>query len=161
MTQIEMDKPRELRWTIGAIKRFSGAARMILRRDGVANIADLTPKHILARYGVREDIMEIAIGEAAGLSLQEDDDRSTEASRAMDCYLKISGNSLETLGRAIYRSFLVCTDPSGIATLEIDEEENLKAKIEKLEALTASYRAQLKVPKKKSKSKTSGEPATT
>lgn len=159
MTNIEMDKSRELRWTVGAIKRFSGAARMILRKEGVANLSEFTAKRILAAYGIREDILEIAIGEAAELSLQEDDDKSSEASRAMDSYLKRPGNSLESLGRAVYRAFLEAADPSGIATLEIDEETNLKVKVEKLEKLTASYRAQLKSQKKKSQ--TSGEPVTT
>jgi len=161
MTQIEMDKPRELRWTFSAIKRFEGAAKVLLRRQGVNNVPQQTAKSILAMYGLQADILEVAVGAATGLSWQEEDDKPSEAAQAIDGYLKQPENSLESLGRAVYRAFLEAADPSGIAiaALEIDEESNLKVKIEKLEKLTTSFKAQLKAPKKKSK--TSGEPATT
>jgi len=160
MTSIEMDKLREIKWTFQAIKKFEGAAKVLLRRNGVTNASEHTAKTILASYGLQADILEVAVGAATGSSWQEKDDQPSEAAMAIDGYLKKQpDNSLEALGRAVYRAFLEQASPSGIATLEIDEENNLKAKIEKLEKLTANYRAQLKNQKKKSQ--TSGEPVTT
>jgi len=160
MTFIEMDETRELQWNFRAIKRFEGAAKVLLRRNGVANASEHTAKTILVSYGLQADILEVAVGAATGLSWQEKDDNPSETALAIDGYLKRQPeNSLETLGRAIYRAFLEQASPSGIATLEIDEENDLRGKIERLEKLTANYRAQLKSGKKKSR--TSGESATT
>ena len=160
MTTIEMDITRELQWNFRAIKNFEGAAKVLMRRNGVANASEHTAKTILATYGLQADILEAAVGAAASLSWQEKDDTPSEAAVAIDGYLKKQpDNGLETLGRAVYRAFLEQASPSGIATLEIDEENDLRGKIERLEKLTASYRVQLKSQKKKSQ--TSGEPATT
>lgn len=160
MTTIEMDITRELQWNFRAIKNFEGAAKVLMRRNGVANASEHTAKTILATYGLQADILEAAVGAAASLSWQEKDDTPSEAAVAIDGYLKKQpDNGLETLGRAVYRAFLEQASPSGIATLEIDEENDLRGKIERLEKLTASYRVQLKSQKKKSQ--TSGGPATT
>lgn len=160
MTQIEMDITRELNWNFRAIKNFEGAAKVLMRRNGVSNASEHTAKTILAGYGLQAEILEVAVGASTGLSWQEKDDNPSEVALAIDGYLKKQpSNSLETLGRAIYRAFLEQASPSGIATLEIDEENEIKGKIERLERLTANYRAQLKSQKKKSQ--TSGGPATT
>lgn len=161
MTQIEMDEIRELLWNFQAIKRFEGAAKVLLRRNGVATAPEHNARTILVNYGILADILEVSVGAATGLSWQEKDDMPSEAAVAIDAYLKKQPeNGLETLNKAVYRAFLEQANPSGIATLEIDEENDLKGKIERLERLTASYRSQLKSGKKK-KSQTSGEPATT
>ena len=120
---LEMDQSRELRWTFSAIKSFEKRSREILKRLDVkserglpiANNGSIHAGYVLGNFGRLSDVMEAALGAAAGLGLLEGKNGiPSEAARAIDAYLE-KGGSLDDLQRALFESYQQSNDPSSIA----------------------------------------------
>ena len=136
-----MDQERELRWTFSAIKTFEKRSREILTRLDVKTERGLPISksgyihagYVLGNFGRLSDIMEAALGAAAGLKVLEGKDGApSEAAQAMDAYL-LKGGSLDDLQRALFESYQQSNDPSSIATWKealARQEEKRKTELE-------------------------------
>ena len=131
-----MDQERELRWTFSAIKTFEKRSREILTRLDVKTERGLPISksgyihagYVLGNFGRLSDIMEAALGAAAGLKVLEGKDGApSEAAQAMDAYL-LKGGSLDDLQRALFESYQQSNDPSSIATWKeaVAREEEIR-----------------------------------
>jgi len=131
-----MDQERELRWTFSAIKNFEKKAREILKRLDVkterglsiATNGSIHAGYVLGNFGRLSDVVEAAVGAAAGLDVLEGKNGGpSEAARAIDAYLE-KGGSLEDLQRALFESYQQSNDPSSIATWKeaVAREEEIR-----------------------------------
>ena len=120
---LAMDQERELRWTFSAIKNFEKRSREILKRLDVrtdkglsiVNGGSIHAGYVLGNFGRLSDIMEVAVGAAAGLGVLEGKDGApSDAARAIDAYL-VKGGTLDDLQRALYEAYQQSNDPSSIA----------------------------------------------
>ncbi|HPM26375.1 MAG TPA: hypothetical protein PLD96_03480 [Methanothrix sp.] len=139
---LEMDQTRELKWTFSAIKEFEKRSRELLKRLDVknerglqiANNGSIHAGYVLGNFGRLSDVMEAALGAAAGLGVLEGKNGTpSEAARAIDAYLE-KGGSLDDLQRALFESYQHSNDPSSIAEWKaaiMREEEIRKINQEK------------------------------
>lgn len=115
---LDMDESREIKWTFGAIKKFEGRGRDLLKQlkivgDRGQAITNIHAGALLANFGRISEIMEAAVAATTGLSGIETKDGPSPASSAIDAYLQHSG-SLEELQRAVYKAYLAANDPSSL-----------------------------------------------
>ena len=133
---LEMDQTREFRWTFQAIKEFEKRSRELLKRLDVknerglqiANNGSIHAGFVLGNFGRLSDVMEAALGAAAGLSTMEGKNGApSEAAMAIDAYLE-RGGSLDDLQRALFESYQQSNDPSSIAEWKaaIQREEEIR-----------------------------------
>ena len=133
---LAMDQERELRWTFSAIKNFEKIAREIFKRLDVkterglsiTNGGSIHAGFVLGNFGRLSDVVEAAVGAAAGLDVLEGKNGGpSEAARAIDAYLE-KGGSLDDLQRALFESYQQSNDPSSIAEWKaaIAREEEIR-----------------------------------
>lgn len=145
---LDMDQSRELNWTFTAIKEFEKRSRELLKRLDVknerglqiANNGSIHAGFVLGNFGRLSDVMEAALGAAAGLSVLEGKGGTpSEAAKAIDAYLE-KGGSLDDMQRALFESYQRSNDPSSIAEWkaailreEVFRKTNLEKKATQLE----------------------------
>lgn len=124
---LEMDEPRELKWTFDAIKKFEQRSKAILTRlhvtipnivkidgraveAGTVPIANATALRILGDFVKMAEILEVATATATGLSYLEAKGEPSPAAKAIDGWMS-KGNSLDDLAETLYGEFLRASNP--------------------------------------------------
>lgn len=152
---LDMDESREIKWTFGAMKKFGSRAREVLRKQKVEvrnergqllSIGQLGVGFMLSQFLRIEEVMEAAVAATCGISHLEGKDGLSETSKAIDAYIE-RGGSMEDLERAIFRAYLVASDPSSVQEWEanlVREAETRRINAEKQEARMEVARLELK-----------------
>lgn len=124
---LEMDEPREVKWTFDAIKKFEQRSKAILTRlhvtipnlaridgrvveAGTVPVANATALRILGDFVKMAEILEVVTGAATGLSYLEAKGEPSPAAKAIDGWMS-NGNSLDDLAETLYGEFLRASNP--------------------------------------------------
>ncbi len=157
---LDMDQPRNIRWTFAAIKVITKRGMDILRREKVAQPGQsYNAGQILASFLKMPDIMEAAVSAATGISyLDGKDGELSEAGKAIQAYLD-RGGDIETLSKELFRAYILVADPSSLPAWEanlVREEETRRINAEKADLKLAEAKkelAEMKAPKKEDSGK--------
>ena len=157
---LDMDKPRNIRWTFAAIKLITKRGMDILRRETVSQPGQsYNAGQILASFLKMPDILEAAVAAATGTSyLEGKEGTASEAAVAIQAYLD-RGGDIEALSKELFRAYITVADPSSLPAWEanlVREEETRRLNAEKADlklAETKKELAKMKAPKEEASGK--------